>query len=139
MIARLIGGGVALALAGLLLWLFGQARYDAGQMAERARWERVAAKTAQDSAKASIALARRSSEAIEAHAREVVRLQPIIQRSKETLRVFHQTPDGARLCLAPDRVRGIEADRAALFADAAGSADGSDGAVPPDPFAGRIY
>jgi len=43
-VTRLLTGVGVLALVGLVIWLYGSARYDAGRLAERAVWQ---AKTAQ--------------------------------------------------------------------------------------------
>jgi hypothetical protein len=43
-VTRLLTGAGVLALVGLLIWLYGSARYDAGRLAERAAWQ---ARTAQ--------------------------------------------------------------------------------------------
>ena len=45
---RLLTGAGVLALVGLLIWLYGSARYDAGRLAERAAWQAKAAQATRD-------------------------------------------------------------------------------------------
>ena len=46
--SRLLTGAGVLALVGLLIWLYGSARYDAGRLAERVAWQTRSAKATLD-------------------------------------------------------------------------------------------
>ncbi|MEG3089487.1 hypothetical protein [Sphingomonas sp. PB4P5] len=58
--------------------------------------------------------------------------EPIILRSTDTVRTYAETPAGRVLCLAPDRVSGIDAFDRELFAANPAPAGGSAGTVPAD-------
>jgi hypothetical protein len=47
-VTRLLTGAAVLALVGLLVWLYGSARYDAGRLAERVAWQAKTAKATVD-------------------------------------------------------------------------------------------
>lgn len=73
--------------------------------------------------------ARQQASAAQAYAAALAARQPLIIHSKDTVTRYAQTPDGRTLCLPADRVRDIQADRDALFADPAGAAKAGGGTV----------
>lgn len=134
-----IGGGlIVLAALGLLLWLYGGARYDAGKSegasTERTRWqdEVVRAERAKLAAyQAGVASVQRADgRYIETIREKVVPLtRTIVERTTE----YAKTPAGVAVCLSPDRVLWLEQTRGSLFTPAAsGSAPGVAGTVRPD-------
>ncbi len=134
---KLATGGVLIALAGFLIILYGKARYNAGQLQERVAWSEATARTAKQTAKREAAMSARVVDAVERYAERVSSAEPVVVRSKETVTRYAATPAGTVLCLAADRVLGIEADRAALFAGYPAAAQGGFATVPPDPAAPR--
>lgn len=127
----LVGGGVLIALAAMLIGRMASARYEAGRMAERSEWQEVAAKAERITLNAALELERRKSAGQTIFHERVVAMQPIVQRSEETVRVYEQTPAGRAPCLSAGRVLGIEADRAALFPGYAITAPGGTRALLP--------
>lgn len=74
------------------------------------------------SAEEKASFAEKGREAAQAYAKKIEDRQPIILHSKETVTRYAQTTDGNMPCLPSDRVRGIEEDRDALFANSKGGA-----------------
>lgn len=134
MLARLAAGVGALALAVLLAWMHGNARYNAGELTERAAWLTDSVKAERVLAAREVAAERRAGDAAAAFADRLASIEPIVLRSHDTVTRYAQTPAGAALCLGADRVRGIEADAAALGFAAADPANGGDAVrANPDP------
>lgn len=79
------------------------------------------AKRAADKAEAEAGFARALADASSNYATRLADSQPLILRSKDTVREFAQTDAGRVACLAPDRVRGIEDYDRALGDTAAAS------------------
>lgn len=133
---RILGGAGALALALALVWLHGNARYDAGQsagkLAEASKWQKRVDEQAAQIADLRVANERRGAQAAGRYVETVQRLQPIIVQSNERVREYAATPSGAVQCLAPDRVHGIDADAAALGLQPAPAAASGDGALQAD-------
>lgn len=129
-------GAGAVALALLACWMliraYGSARYDAGAAAERARWESARATAERAVADARVAAERRVTEAQAAYADRITSIEPIIVRSTDTVTRYAQTPAGSAPCLDAERVRGIDADAAALGLYPAVPATGGDTAVHAD-------
>jgi hypothetical protein len=73
---------------------------QANKLAEQAR---IA-----EAVKREMAWAQAAATATEQHAEAVRNLQPIIIRSNNEVTRYAQTPNGRALCLAADRVRGID-------------------------------
>lgn len=134
MLARILGGAGAVALALVLIWLYGSARFDAGKfegtLSESRKWQaRVDQLTAQV-ADLRVANERKAAQAAGRYVETIQRIQPIVVRSSQEVRDYAETPAGAVVCLAADRVRGIDADAAALGLQAAPAADSGDAALP---------
>lgn len=111
---KLLGGGIVLALA-----LFGfsrllQAEYKRGRLDEAIEQAEAARVATVKAAQARIEDGQRQTDAVVTLATTWQRQEPIILRSKETVREYAQTSDGAGPCLPADRVRGIEATAIAL-------------------------
>lgn len=104
------------ALAGFIITLYGKARFNAGILQERVAWTEIVAKAERKVADQRVATERRVVDAVERYAERVSSAEPLVVHSKETVTRYAQTPAGAVVCLAADRLLGIEADRAALFA-----------------------
>lgn len=124
MLARLAAGAGALALAVALAWMHGNARYDAGELAERADWLEGSVKAERELAAREVSAERRAADAAASFADRLAQIEPVVLRSSDTVTRYAQTPAGAVACLGADRVRGIEADASAL------------GFVAPDPTSG---
>ena len=132
MLARLAAGAGALALAVALAWMHGNARFAAGELAERAVWLEGSVKSERELAAREVSAERRAANAAASFADQLVRIEPIVLRSSDTVTRYAQTPAGAVACLGADRVHGIEADAAALGLVPANPASGGD-AVHADP------
>lgn len=141
MIAKLIPSAVAILAAALFAYLgrttilaYGAARYQAGladarlqQVPQILSANGAAAKAATDARDRIIA-------AETTRAGEAARLTRLIERSQDEVRAYDTNDAGRADCLGAERVRAIEAGRAALFpaaAPAAASA-GEPGSVPAD-------
>jgi hypothetical protein len=134
-----IGGGLLLAAAlFVLVKLYGGSQYRAGETAgtstERTLWQ---AKVLQAEREKLIAYQAgvRSVQQADARYIETVRerVVPLTRTIVERSIAYEQTPAGAALCLAPDRVRWLEETRSALFATPAPAAAGRAGdALPSD-------
>ena len=76
----------------------------------------------------------RVAKAADDYAARAAALQPIIVRSRNTVRTYAETPAGRAPCLAADRVRGIDDLDAAIAAAAqpGAAAVRADAGVPPD-------
>lgn len=133
---RILGGAGALALALALVWLHGNARYDAGQsegkLAEASKWQKRVDEQSAQIADLRVANERRGAQAAGRYVETVQRLQPIIVQSNEKVRDYVATTAGAVQCLAPDRVHGIDATAAALGLQPAAPAASGDGALQAD-------
>lgn len=133
---RILGGAGALTLALILAWLYGNARHDAGKaagtLAEAGKWQKRVNEQAAIIADLRVANERRVAQASGRYVQTIERLQPILIQSNERVRDYAATPAGAVICLAADRVRGIDADAAALGLQGAPAADGSDDGLHPD-------
>jgi hypothetical protein len=64
--------------------------------------------------------------AVTSYADRLAAREPIILRSTDTVRTYAETPAGRVLCLAPDRVSGIDAFDRELFADHPAPTSGGD-------------
>ncbi len=133
---RILGGAGALALALALAWLYGNARFDAGQsdgkLAEASKWQKRVDEQAAQIADLRVANERRVAQAAGRYVETVQRFQPIIVQSNERVREYAATPSGAVQCLAPNRVHGIDADAAALGLQPAAAAASGDGTMQAD-------
>jgi len=139
MFAKLTIGAAAVLAAALFAYLgnrlisaFGEARYQAGladgqikQMPGILAANAAAAQAAFDARDRVIA-------ANDARDAELGRLIPRILSAEDKVRAYAASAAGRAACLGPDRVRDIEADRAALF-PAAGSEPADGGATGPMP------
>lgn len=134
-----IGGGLLVAgLLGLAIWLYGGARYAAGQSAgtsaERSLWQDKVVQAERDKL-AAYQAGVRSVQTADARYVETIRekVVPITKTIVERTTAYAATPDGASICLAPDRVRWLEQTRSALFPPApAAPAGRTDAAVQGD-------
>lgn len=134
---KLLAGAVVIALAGLFLWRFGDAKYNAGELAERVRWKDVTIQHQKEVEKLELANAASKVAAVENYADRLAGIQPIVVRSKETVTHYAETPAGRIMCLAPERLLGIEQDRTALFPGYSFAAPASVGAVPANTHPGQ--
>lgn len=129
---KLLAGAGILALAAFLVVMFGNARERDGRLAERvAARDRDVARIEQ-LADQRVAGERRVTDAVAAFASRAAALKPLILTSHDTVTSYAQTPAGAALCLAADRVSGIDALDASLFPPAAAASAGA-GTVHADP------
>jgi hypothetical protein len=84
--------------------------------AERAAWSAEIAKAEQLRAAAEKRFAVQQNKALTTFADRLANREPIILRSTDTVRTYAQTAAGRAACLPADRVRGIDALDAELFA-----------------------
>jgi hypothetical protein len=113
-----IGAGL-LALAVVLLVLFGNARYHQGELAERVEWGKVSTAIAQTQAVQQREAGQRVQQAIEAWGARAEALRPIVAHNTTEVIRYAATDAGKRPCLDAGRVRDIEitAAQAGLPAD----------------------
>lgn len=83
---------------------------------ERAAWTDEIAKAEQLRLDAEKRFASQQAAALTTYADRLAAREPIILRSTETVRTYAQTDAGRAACLPADRVRGIDALDAELFA-----------------------
>lgn len=123
---------VAVLLVGLWIWRLDALRADYRQTLtnERAAWSATIADSEKARLDDEVRFAQQLTTATQTYAASLAARQPIIIHSRDTVTRYAQTPDGRALCLPADRVRDIQADRDALFADPAGAAQAGRGAVP---------
>lgn len=112
---KILAGVVVIALAGLFLLTFGNAKYQSGELAERVKWKDVSLQHQKDMEKLELENAGRLTAAAETYADRLAATQPIVLHDKETVDHYAQTDAGRVLCLKPDRLLGIEQDRATNF------------------------
>lgn len=108
--------------------------------AERAAMSAEIAKSEQLRTAAETRFAVQQATALTTFADRLANRDPIILRSTDTARTYAQTAAGRAACLPADRVRGIDALDAELFASNPASASGGQEAVHSDadaPTAGR--
>lgn len=134
---KLLAGAVVIALAGLLVWRFGEAKFEAGTLDERAKWLKTSLDHQKEIGKLEVSLVEGKAAAIGEYADRLAALEPIVVHSKETVTRYAQTAEGRVLCLAPDRVRGIESTRSTIFSGYSVAPVGGTAAVPPDTVADR--
>ncbi len=91
---------------------------------ERAAWTAEIAKAEQLRAAAEKRFAVQQATALTTFAERLANREPIILRSTDTVRTYAQTYAGRAACLPADRVRGIDALDAELFAGDPASASG---------------
>jgi hypothetical protein len=91
---------------------------------ERAAWTAEIAKAEQLRAAAEKRFAVQQTTALTTFADRLANREPIILRSTDTVRTYAQTDAGRAACLPADRVRGIDALDAELFAGDPVSASG---------------
>jgi len=138
-------GGFALVagLLGLLIWLYGGARYHAGEANERTKWEgKVAEANAAQLKGYQLGIAnQRQAETVYQRTIET-KLVPVTRTIIERAAAYAQTPDGQRVCLPPDRVLALTQARSALFPAPAPTAPSGGGlalrADPPGAQPGRF-
>jgi hypothetical protein len=97
--------------------------------AERAAWTSEIDKADKLRAEAEQQFASQQSAALTTFASRLADREPIILRSTDTVRSYAQTDAGRAACLPADRVRGIDALDAELFAGDPASASGGEEAV----------
>lgn len=115
MLWKLLAGAVVIALAGLFLLSFGNAKYQSGELAERVKWKDVSLQHQKEVEKLELENAGKLTTAVETYADRLAATQPIILHDKETVDHYAQTDAGRIMCLAPERLLGIEQDRATNF------------------------
>lgn len=129
---RIAAGAGVLALAALLLFLWGNARESGGRLKERAIWQEVV-----DGQKDEIHALELDNEKIRTkaaldYAGRIAAQEPVIVRSTNTVREFAASPAGSIRCLDAVRVLGIDADAAALGLSYPTATGGSGPAVRAD-------
>jgi len=131
-------------MAGLLIGLLlTRARADdleATLKAERTAWSAEIAKAEQLRTDAEKRFAIQQTTALTTFADRLANREPIILRSTDTVRTYAQTAAGRAACLPADRVLGLDALDAELFASDPPSASRSEEALHSDadaPAAGR--
>ncbi len=97
--------------------------------AERAAWTAEIAKAEQLRSDAEKRFAVQQTTALTTFADRLANREPIILRSTDFVRTYAQTAAGRAACLPADRVRGIDALDAELFAGDPTSARGGEEAV----------
>ena len=134
----------AVPMIGLLAWLLitreALADCTATLKAERAAWSAEIAKAEQLRTAAETRFAVQQTTALTTFADRLANREPIILRSTDTVRTYAQTAAGRAACLPADRVRGIDALDAELFAGDPPSAGRGEEALHGDadaPAAGR--
>lgn len=132
---RILGGAGVLALALALVWLYGNARYDAGKsvatLAEARKWQKTVDEQSARIADLRVANERKVAQATTRYVETREQLQPIIVKSNESVRDYANTPSGAVQCLSSDRVHGIDANAAALGLQPAAAAASGDATLHP--------
>ena len=116
-------------LAGLLLTRGTLADRAATLKAERAAWSAEIAKAEQLRTAAETRFAVQQITALTTFADRLANREPIILRSTDTVRTYAQTAAGRAACLPADRVRGIDALDAELFAGDPASASRGEEAM----------
>ena len=131
-----IGGGLlVLAVLGLVIWLYGNARYAAGKADERTAWQAKVIDGKND----QLAAYQRGVDSVLAADRgynETIRerVVPITKTIVERATEYAATPDGSTVCLPADRVLVLDQTTSAFFNPApAATPGGPDGTLPPDP------
>jgi len=141
MFAKIMSGAAAVLAAALFAYLghalieaYGAARYQAGLADGQLRQvpQILAANAAVT--KAGLDARDRIIAAEVAHASEATKLAELIQKSEDEVKSYEASDAGIAGCLGAERVRAIEASRAALFPAPSSTAAGSGeaGPVPPD-------
>lgn len=132
---KLLAGAGILALAGFFGWLYGNARYHEGMLAQQTIEQTAALKNAQVLADKRVADEHRVTLAIEAADARAAAVKPIILTNTREVTNYAQSPAGRVVCRDPQRVRDIDAFDAALWpaAPGAGKAEGGGGALHSDP------
>jgi hypothetical protein len=100
--------------------------------AERAAWTAEIAKAEQLRTDAEKRFATQQSAALTTYADRLANREPIVLRSTDTVRTYAQTDAGRAACLPANRVLGIDALDAELFARNPASAGGGDKVLPPN-------
>ena len=116
-------------LAGLLLTRETLADRTATLKAERAAWSAEIVKAEQLRSDAEKRFAVQQTTALTTFADRLANREPIILRSTDTVRTYAQTAAGRAACLPADRVRGIDALDAELFAGDPASASRGEEAL----------
>ena len=111
-------------LAGLLVTRETLADRTATLKVERAAWSAEIAKAEQLRSDAKKLFAVQQTTALTTFADRLANREPIILRSTDTVRTYAQTDAGRAACLPADRVHGIDALDAELFAGDPASPDG---------------
>jgi len=116
-------------LAGLLITRATLADRTATLKVERAAWTAEIAKAEQLRSDAEKRFAVQQTMALTTFADRLANREPIILRSTDTVRTYAQTAAGRAACLPADRVRGIDALDAELFAGDPASASRGEEAL----------
>ena len=133
MFGKVLAGVGAFALAAFLAWMYGNARYDAGKLAERDKWHIASIDAERQRGEERIADYARGVAAVGHYADQVGALAASALKSQMTVRDYAQTAAGRVQCLSADRVLGIDADAASLGFFTPSTAPGGARALQPDP------
>jgi len=146
MFAKLMMGAAAVLAAALFVYLgdrligaYGEARYQSGLAdGQIKQMPRILAAN-EKAAQAGLDARDRVIAADGVRDATVARLIPQILSAQDKVTAYAASAAGQAACLGPDRVRGIEADRAALFPSASPdtASDGPARSVPAGAAAGR--
>ncbi|MFC3579144.1 hypothetical protein [Sphingomonas hylomeconis] len=123
---------IALLAAGLIVTRGTLADARADLKLERAQRATDKAIGERDVAEAEAGFKGQLATASETYAARLAAREPIILRSTDTVRTYAETPAGRVLCLAPDRVSGIDTFDLELFSANSASTGRSAAAVPAD-------
>jgi len=129
---RILIGAGAIALALFLAWMYGNARYDAGKLAERDKWHVASIAAEHQRGEERIADYARGVAAIGHYTDQVGSLAASALKSQIIVRDYAQTAAGRVQCLSADRVLGIDADAAGLGFFTPAAAIGSDATLHAD-------
>lgn len=145
MFAKLMMGAAAVLAAALFAYLgdrlitaYGEARYERGLADGQIKQIPNILAANAEAAQAGLEARDRVIAADGARDTTLARLIPQILSAQEKVTAYAASPAGRTACLGPDRVRGIEADRIALFPAASPNSTGGGtvGSVPADAAAG---
>lgn len=124
---------VALVAAYFLITMYGSARYKQGKADEASAWTQKIVEAEREKLSAYQAGVASVIDADKQYIETVrEKIIPVTKTIIERATEYAQTPDGASICLAPDRVSELQAFSRGLFSTTAASASSTDTTVPTD-------
>ena len=143
MFAKTIIGAAAILAAALFAYLgdrlisaYGEARYQSGLADGHLKQMPGVLAANEKAAQAGLDARDRVIAADGARDGTLARLIPQILSAQDKVNAYAASAAGRAACLGPDRVRGIEADRTALFPAADPANEGATGSMPANAVAG---